>query len=145
MIFPFIKISLLVITGSHGRVPGILHHELSRKHCETDIEKDVIVEEDVWIGARVILLPGVTIGRGSTIAAGSVVTKDIPPYCVAGGVPARVIKFYWSIETVLEHEKKCYSIQERYSKEKLEEIYNNFITNCDIHSNNILRSNESEC
>lgn len=114
---------LLVITGNHGRVPGIMHHELSRTHCDTDIEKDVVVEEDVWIGANVVLLSGVGVGRGSTIAAGSVVTKDVPPYSIVGGVPAKVIKFYWPIDTILEHEAKCYSENERYSKEQLEEIY----------------------
>lgn len=49
--------------------------------------------DDVWIGARVIILPGVTIGKGSIIAAGAVVTKDTPEYSVVGGVPARVIKY----------------------------------------------------
>ncbi len=53
----------------------------------------VTIGDDVWIGARVIILPGVTIGRGVILAAGAVVTKDIPDYAVAGGVPAKVIKF----------------------------------------------------
>ena len=52
----------------------------------------IIIENDVWIGARVTILPGVTIGKGSIIGAGAVVTKSIPPYSVAGGVPAKVIK-----------------------------------------------------
>lgn len=117
---------LLVITGNHGRVPGVMHHELSRVHCDTDVEKDVIVEEDVWIGARVTLLSGVIIGRGSTVAAGAVVTKDIPPYCIAGGVPAKFIRFYWPIETVLEHEEKCYPENERLSREQLESVYSKY-------------------
>ena len=50
------------------------------------------IEDDVWIGARVNLTAGVTIGRGSVIGGGSVVTKDIPPYSIAVGVPAKVIK-----------------------------------------------------
>lgn len=54
--------------------------------------KQVTIENDVWIGARVIILPGVKIGHGSIIAAGAVVTKDIPPFSVAAGVPAKVIK-----------------------------------------------------
>jgi len=52
----------------------------------------VTIEEDVWIGSNAVILPGVVIGRGSVIGAGAVVTRDIPPFSVAVGVPARVIK-----------------------------------------------------
>ncbi len=52
----------------------------------------IILEDNVWLGARVIVLKGVRIGRDSVIGAGSVVTRDIPPYSVAAGVPARVIR-----------------------------------------------------
>jgi maltose O-acetyltransferase len=52
----------------------------------------IVLEDDVWLGTRVTVLKGVTIGRGSVIASGSVVTKDIPPGVLAGGVPAKVIK-----------------------------------------------------
>lgn len=55
-----------------------------------DIEK-VIIEEDVWIGTRAIILPGVRICRGAVIAAGAVVAKDVEPYTIVGGVPAKVI------------------------------------------------------
>lgn len=51
----------------------------------------VVIEDDVWIGTRSIILPGVRIGKGSIIGAGSVVTKSIAPYSIVGGVPARVI------------------------------------------------------
>lgn len=54
--------------------------------------KKVIIEDDVWIGARVIILPGVHIGQGSIVSAGSVVTKDVEAYSIVGGVPARKIK-----------------------------------------------------
>lgn len=54
--------------------------------------KKVIIGNDVWIGARTIILPGVKIGEGSIVAAGSVVTKDVLPYTIVGGVPAKVIK-----------------------------------------------------
>lgn len=56
-------------------------------------EEPVYIEDDVWIGARVTILPGVRIGHGSVIAAGAVVTKEIPPYAIAGGVPAKVIRY----------------------------------------------------
>ena len=52
----------------------------------------VIIGENVWIGENVCILPGVTIGKGTVIGAGAVVTKDIPPFSVAGGNPARIIK-----------------------------------------------------
>ena len=52
----------------------------------------IILEENVWLGARVIVLPGVTIGEGSVVGAGSVVTRSIPARSVAVGVPARVVK-----------------------------------------------------
>lgn len=54
---------------------------------------NIILEDDVWIGANVTILSGVTIGKGAIIAAGSVVTKNIPPYAIVGGVPANVLKF----------------------------------------------------
>ena len=55
-------------------------------------DADIIVEDDVWIGGGAVILAGVRIGKGSIIAAGAVVNKDIPPYSIAGGVPARVLK-----------------------------------------------------
>ncbi len=55
-------------------------------------ELPVTIGNDVWIGRRVIILPGVNIGNGAVIAAGSVVTKDVPPYTLVGGNPSRIIK-----------------------------------------------------
>ena len=52
----------------------------------------IVIEDDVWIGANTLVMPGVTIGRGAVIGAGSIVTKDIPPMCVAAGNPAKVIR-----------------------------------------------------
>ena len=60
---------------------------------DTIISKDVVIEENVWLGNRVIILPGVTIGEGAIIQAGSVVVKDIPKYAIAGGHPAKVFKY----------------------------------------------------
>jgi acetyltransferase-like isoleucine patch superfamily enzyme len=54
---------------------------------------DIVLEDDVWLGANVVVLDGVTIGRGAIVGAGAVVTQSIPPYAIAGGVPARVIRY----------------------------------------------------
>lgn len=55
-------------------------------------DEPIIIEDDVWIGARAIILPGVRIGKGAIIGAGAVVTEDVKPYSIVGGVPAKFIK-----------------------------------------------------
>lgn len=122
----FSSIDLLVICGNHMPVLGMpiikvtdaLKSKLDVNH---QYSKDVVVEEDVWIGARVTLLQGTHVGRGSIIAAGAVVTGCIPAYCVWGGVPAHFIKFRWSIEQILEHESLVYPENERFTRRQLEE------------------------
>ena len=61
-------------------------------NCQGDFASKVIVENDVWIGIRSIILPGVRIGAGAIVGAGAVVTKDVPPWTIVGGVPAKIIK-----------------------------------------------------
>ena len=75
------------------------HGASERKLLDTPANKrpmmskgPVIIEDNVWIGEMACIMPGVTIGRGSIIAANSVVTHDIPAYCVAAGIPAKVVK-----------------------------------------------------
>jgi acetyltransferase-like isoleucine patch superfamily enzyme len=72
-----------------------------RRHntWETDIDRDVTLEENVWVGMNSIILKGVTIGRNSVIAAGSVVVHSIPSNCLAGGNPAKVLKLFDEIES----------------------------------------------
>lgn len=71
-----------------------LNHSLTcnREGYRPGKSKGIIVEDYVWIGANSTILPNLKIGKGSVIAAGSVVTKDIPPYSLAAGVPARIIR-----------------------------------------------------
>ncbi len=115
--------NLQVHTGNHARIVGKYVTAITESTKPMGYDKDVIVEEDVWIGTNVILLAGVTVGRGVTVAAGAVVAKSIPPYCICGGVPAKFIKFYWSIDQIIEHESNLYPENERYTREQLEEIF----------------------
>lgn len=64
----------------------------SRQH-EAVSKGDIIVEDDVWIGNGATILSGVRLGQGAVVAAGAVVAKDVPPYAIVGGVPAKVIKY----------------------------------------------------
>lgn len=61
---------------------------------------DIVVGDDVWIGCRATILSGVHIGQGAVVAAGSVVTKDVPPYSIVGGTPAKVIRYRFSEEII---------------------------------------------
>ena len=73
------------------------------------------IEDDVWCGANVTILKGVTIGRGSIVAAGAVVTKSFPPYSIIGGVPAKLLNHRFTKEQIIEHENIVYSKEERSS------------------------------
>lgn len=61
---------------------------------------DIVVDDDVWICYRSTILSGVHIGQGAIVAAGSVVTKNVPPYAIVGGVPAKVIKYRFSEDVI---------------------------------------------
>lgn len=82
------------LIGSHSGIYGNNHNfaDPTRQIAQQGITcKGIVIEDDCWLGSGVRVLDGVTIGKGSVIGAGAVVTKDIPPYSVAVGVPAKVI------------------------------------------------------
>ena len=116
---------LRVSTGNHAMIIGRFCTSIKQEEKPVTNIQDVIVESDVWIGRNVTLLPGVHIGRGCTIGAGAVVNKSTPPYCLVAGVPARPIKFKWTIDEILRHEEQLYPVDERFSREILEEIFAN--------------------
>lgn len=110
---------LTISTGNHQMIPGRFTGSITNEEKEDSYDADVIINEDVWIASRVTILKGVNIGRGAVIAAGSVVNKDVLPYSVVAGVPAKFIKFKWSISEILFHEQKLYKPEERFTLEEL--------------------------
>ena len=81
----YIAPRVCIYTVNHPMVPEV-------RNTDLEYGRPVSIEDNVWIGGNVVILPGVTIGEGSVIAAGSVVNRDIPPRVVAGGNPCRVIR-----------------------------------------------------
>ena len=90
-----------VTIGSHVNLAqGITVTALNHNFKDTTLRIDeqgistnpITIGDDVWIGANAVILPGVTIGKHAVIAAGAVVTKDVPDNCIVGGVPARILK-----------------------------------------------------
>ncbi len=96
-----------IITGDHTfRRPGVSMFDAHLKSPEDD--QDVVIEDDVWVGMRAIILKGITVGRGSVIGAGAVVTHDVPPYSVVAGVPAKVVAHRFTDEEIATHEQALY-------------------------------------
>lgn len=116
-IAPYLKI----ISGNHQT------NDIGHFMFDNDVPKrpeydqDITIEGDSWFGINVTILSGVTIGRGSIIAAGAVVTHSCPPYSIIGGIPAKILKYRFTIDEVIEHEKHLYKEEKRYSKEYLQQ------------------------
>lgn len=91
-----ITIGKRVMIGGGCRVTDVDFHPIDvvprRYAAANTLPEPVVIEDDVWLGMEVFVMPGVTIGKGSVVAARSVVTHDIPPMVVAAGIPARVIR-----------------------------------------------------
>jgi maltose O-acetyltransferase len=88
-----IKIGDRVQIGSRCSFETMNHSVvLLEKNKRGGFPASIVVGDDVWLAARVTVLPGVTIGKGSVVAAGAVVTKDVPPFTLVGGIPAKKIR-----------------------------------------------------
>lgn len=92
----------VTVTGLNHNFEGV-DKRIDQQGVST---RQVIIEDDVWVGANAVILPGVTLGRHSVVAAGSVVSRPVPPYTVCAGSPARIIKRYNPENNLWEKESK---------------------------------------
>lgn len=100
--------------------------KMLNKTMEGISKGNIVIEDDVWIGYGAMIMSGVHIGQGAVIAAGSVVTKDVPPYAIVGGSPAKIIRFRFESEVIEELLNVDYSkITKEMVKEHLDELYTN--------------------
>lgn len=112
---------VMIRGGNHNTsVRGAFMFDVKEKRPEDD--QPVVIEDDVWVGARAVLLKGVHVGRGAIVAAGAVVTRPVPPYAIVGGVPAKVLRFRWPVEDIIRHEEQLYPPERRLSQAVLEEF-----------------------
>lgn len=101
-----------------------MHMEMGHPTCNGDIH----VGNDVWIGAKATIMSGIKINHGAVVAAGSVVTKDVPPYAIVGGNPAKIIRYRFTeqqIESLLKI--KWWDWEESKIKEHAMKLWNNDI------------------
>lgn len=85
---------VFIVTGGHDiSHPEKPMYTISNKEKDKSIDKDVVLEGDNWIGANATILKGVTIGYGAVVGASSIVTKNVPPYAIVAGNPAKIIRF----------------------------------------------------
>ena len=110
-----------IIPSSHTPTVG-LPQFLSYTHVN-DKDETIVVGEDAWVGASSILLSHCSIGRGAVVAAGAVVSKEVPPYAVVAGIPAKIIASRFTIDQILDHEKILYPPEERMTRKELEKIF----------------------
>jgi len=101
------NIEILSATHNYKNVTSYQFYKLPQSFCfnpreiKADyIEKETLIGNDVWIGHKVIIMGGVTIGDGAVIGAGAVVTKDVPPYSIVCGMPAKIMKYRFSEDNI---------------------------------------------
>lgn len=126
-----IAFGVSIVTGNHMSVVGMNFKQATNKVKEEldiyhEMDKDVVIEEDVWVGNHVTILSGVHIGRGSIIGAGSVLRDNIPPYSVVIGNPCKIVRFRYTPEEIIEHEKAQYEEKDRLPLDLLQKNYDKY-------------------
>jgi len=128
--FVSIANNVTFILGGNHQINTFTTFPLYSKLINSSVERDaytkgaIIVEDEVWIGYGSTILSGVTIGKGAIVAAGSIVTKDVPAYAIVGGNPAKVIKFRFNEEVIAElNDLNISDFDEKVIIENIDEFY----------------------
>lgn len=119
----------IVIPGDHVPTVGVPQYLAGKLHIN-DVDGEIVIGEDAWVGAGTILLSHCQIGRGAVVAAGAVVSKVVPPYAVVAGVPAKIIAVRFTKEQIMQHEATLYPQEERMSSKQLDQLFNEYFQDC---------------
>ena len=114
--------NVTIVTNNHVATVGIPVFLLTSSHVN-DKSTDVVIEEDCWVGTGAKLLSGSRLGRGCIVGAGSIVTKEVPPYAVVVGIPAKIIAVRFTMEQIMEHENILYKEKERFSASSVKQLF----------------------
>lgn len=114
--------NVTVVGGNHNTSQlGKFMYDVHEKRAGDD--EDVVIEDDVWVGCGAIVLKGVRVGRGSVVAAGALVNKEVPPYSVVAGVPAKVIGTrFGDLETLHAHDAILYPVEKQLDEDLLRKL-----------------------
>lgn len=110
-----------IIPGNH--TPTVSSPQFLSYLGINDVNNTLTIEEDVWVGAGSTLLYKGSVGRGAIVAANAVVTKEVPPYAVVSGIPAKIIAVRFSVEQIIKHEESLYPKEKRFERSYLERLF----------------------
>lgn len=135
--YTVISMNCMIVTNNHTSTVGIPQILLGISGIN-DKRHNIVIEEDVWIGANVTILSVDRIGRGAVIGACSTVTKNVPPYALVVGSPARIVGAKFTIDQIIQHEKILYPESERLSRMHLEQLYEKYYVGLKTYGTNTI-------
>lgn len=128
--FTAIGAGTTIIAGNH--TPTVSVPQYLSYLGINDVNNILSIEEDTWIGANSTLLYKANIGRGAIVAANSVVTKNVPPYAIVSGIPAKITGVRFSPEQIIEHEKHLYLPEKRLSLAYINDLFKCYFSSCKV-------------
>ncbi len=113
--------NVTIMAGDHN-VSALGQTIFDTHEVRPEDNRPIVISDDVWVGAGATILHGCHIERGAIVAAGALVRGDVPPYAIVAGIPARVVRFRWTVDEILLHEKALYPEEDRLSRRGLLEV-----------------------